>query len=215
MSTHPGSQRFFESTRGRVVDHLRRGPATVDDIAAALGLTDNAVRAHLSTLERDGFVRTDGVRRDGSVGKPAVLFRLDPAAEATLSRAYAPLLRAMLGALRQRLSPRGTRAVLREAGRRLAGGRPSAEGSLRERAAAGAAVLNELGGFATVDVSGGGSEVLIRGRGCALSEAVREDPRVCAAVTTMLAEVTGAAVRQRCEHGEFPQCCFELAAKGE
>ncbi|MHB1863060.1 MAG: helix-turn-helix transcriptional regulator [Gemmatimonadaceae bacterium] len=213
IATLPGSQRFFESTRGRVVDHLRRGPATVDEIAAALDLTDNAVRAHLITLERDGFARAYGVRRDGSVGKPAALFGLVPEAEAALSRAYAPLVRAMVGAIRRRLSPGGMRAVFREAGRRLATGRPPAEGSLRERAAFGAAVLNELGGMATVEGPGEASGFRIRGRGCPLSEAVREDPGVCTAVTTMLADLTGADVRQRCEHGEHPQCRFELAAK--
>ena len=186
----------------------------MDEIAAALGLTDNAVRAHLATLERDGFVHADGVRRGRSVGKPATLFVLVPDAEAALSRAYAPLVRAMLGAIRRRLSSGRMRAVLREAGRRLADGHPSAEGPLRERALFGAAVLNELGGRATVEGPSGGNEFSIRGRGCPLSEAVREDPGVCTAVTTMLAGLTGADVRQRCEHGEHPQCRFELAVKG-
>lgn len=213
MATLPGSHRFFESTRGRVVDHLRRGPATVEELAGALGLTDNAVRAHLATLERDGFVRAAGVRRAGAVGKPATLFELVPDAEAVLSRAYAPLARAMLGALRHRLPPSGMRAVLRDAGRRLAAGHAPADGSLRERAAVGAAALNELGGQTTVEAAGGGHGVRIQGCGCPLSEAVREDPGVCTAVATMLAELTGAAVHQRCEHGERPQCRFELASK--
>jgi predicted ArsR family transcriptional regulator len=47
---------FFESTRGRVVTLLRRSGRTVEELARELGLTDNGVRAHLATLERDGVV---------------------------------------------------------------------------------------------------------------------------------------------------------------
>ena len=54
------SNRFLSSTRGQVVQLLRRGEATVNELAAALSLTDNAVRSHLSTLERDGLVSTVG-----------------------------------------------------------------------------------------------------------------------------------------------------------
>jgi predicted ArsR family transcriptional regulator len=48
------NQRFFASTRGRIVTLLRRSSHTVEELAQALDLTDNAVRAHLATLERDG-----------------------------------------------------------------------------------------------------------------------------------------------------------------
>ena len=60
------NQRFFTSTRGRIVTLLRRASRTVDELAAALDLTDNAVRAHLATLERDGIVQQRGARRGGS-----------------------------------------------------------------------------------------------------------------------------------------------------
>lgn len=48
-------QRFFESTRGRIIMLLRRASRTVEEVAQELDLTDNAVRAHLTTLERDGL----------------------------------------------------------------------------------------------------------------------------------------------------------------
>ncbi|HZA91639.1 MAG TPA: winged helix-turn-helix domain-containing protein, partial [Gemmatimonadales bacterium] len=72
-------QRFFASTRGRVVTLLRDGHTTVEDLARALNLTDNAVRTHLSALERDGLVVQSGLRR--GVGKPAYTYVLTPDAE--------------------------------------------------------------------------------------------------------------------------------------
>src|SRR3712207_7925006 len=42
-------KRFFESTRGRIVTLLRRSGRTVEELARALGLTDNGVQDRKST----------------------------------------------------------------------------------------------------------------------------------------------------------------------
>ena len=78
MTAGGRDERFFASTRGQVVALLRRGNRTVEELAQALGLTDNAVRAHLATLERDGLVRQAGLR--GGPSKPAYAYALTPAA---------------------------------------------------------------------------------------------------------------------------------------
>src|SRR5207253_7380278 len=59
----PANQRFLDTTRGRVAALLRCEGRTVEELAQALDLTDNAVRAHLAILERDDLVRQAGVRR--------------------------------------------------------------------------------------------------------------------------------------------------------
>ncbi len=210
MSAPPGSRPFAETTRGRIIERLRRGARTVDELAQELGLTDNAVRAHLATLERDDMVGVAGSRRGGGAGKPAILYEASAEAEAALSHAYVPLLQALLSALDRRLTPAQLRALFRDAGRRLAAGRPTAGGSLRDRAAFAAAVLDELGGSASVEPAGAGYQVV--GCGCPASLAVAEQPAVCIAVETMLQAVTGAEVRRQCEHGPRPQCRFEVSA---
>jgi DNA-binding CsgD family transcriptional regulator len=53
-------RKFFVSTRGRIVTLLRCTGRTVEELARALGLTDNGVRSHLAILERDGIVRQHG-----------------------------------------------------------------------------------------------------------------------------------------------------------
>src|SRR5215471_5815189 len=65
MSFMQKNLRFFTSTRGKIVTLLRRESQTVEELARALDLTDNAVRAHLMVLERDGLVRQRGSRRGG------------------------------------------------------------------------------------------------------------------------------------------------------
>ena len=209
MSTADLGKRFFETTRGQVVGLLRRGSRTVEELARALGLTDNAVRSHLSTLERDGIVRPDGVRRGPGAGKPAVLYEVHPEAEPFFSRAYVPVLTTMLDVLVAELPAERTDVLLREVGRRLAGdvgGR--ARGSLRDRARAAAAVLEALGG--EVDVIEADGMLRLQGHGCPLSAAVSRQPQVCHAVETLVAEIMGTPVREVCDRTGRPCCRFEV-----
>ncbi|HEU5431514.1 MAG TPA: ArsR family transcriptional regulator, partial [Thermomicrobiales bacterium] len=90
MPTTEWDRRFFASTRGQVVTLLRQGERTVDDLARALGLTDNAVRAHLTALERDGLIRQGEPRRTG--GKPAFTWTLAPAADRLFPKPYGAVL---------------------------------------------------------------------------------------------------------------------------
>lgn len=213
--TIPGfGNRFLETTRGRIVRLLRRARHTVDELAAELGLTDNAVRAHLASLERDGLVRTDGVRRSPGAGKPATVYDINPDVEPYLSRAYAPLLTALLGALGTRLSAAELRDVMGDVGHRLARAQPqptSAAFDVRVQSAA--AVLVALGAEATVERSAAG--VTIRGSSCPVSVAVSERPEVCRALETLLADLTGAEVRECCDRSGRPRCRFEIAAPPE
>ena len=158
-------RRFLESTRGQVVLLLRRGARTVEELAQALGLTDNAVRSHLAALERDGLVRQDGVRRGPGAGKPATIYELHPDADPLLSRAYPPVLKTMLDVMLEQLPRDRSEAMLHEVGRRLAagvGGR--AAGSSAARTEAAANVLRALGG--DVEVVEEQGRLVIRSSGC-------------------------------------------------
>lgn len=211
-STGP-AQRFLDSTRGQVVALLRRGARTVEQLAGALGLTDNAIRSHLATLERDGLVRQSGVRRVAGAGKPALLYSLDPDAEPLLSSAYPPVLATLVDVLVSELPAARADALLEETGRRLAGavgGR--ARGDLAARVNAAAGALASLGG--DVEVQHVDDGLLIRGHGCPLSAAVARRPATCRAVRALVGEIVGAPAEERCDHGERPRCAFHVARAG-
>jgi predicted ArsR family transcriptional regulator len=203
-------QKFGKSTRGRVVALLRRGARSVEDLAAALGLTDNAVRAQLATLEKDGVISAAGIRRDGSVGKPATLYDIDPAAHTLFSAAYAPTLAALVTELGKRMKPAELEAILRDVGKRLAPESTKAttpEGRVR----AAAALLAELGGDADLVKTADG--VTIRAYGCPLAQAVSARPETCRAVEQLLSEVSGAKVREHCDRSHaLPHCRFDITA---
>ena len=205
------NKRFFESTRGRIVSLLRRSHRTVDELAAELDLTDNAVRMHLASLEQDGVVRQEGVRRLGAVGKPATVYEVAPEAEPSFSSAYVPLVQSILGVLAERVPPAELDALMRDVGRRLAVALEAAPASrsLRARVELASQLLNDLGGVTTVEETRGA--LRIRGWGCPLSAAVRTRPEVCVAVQTLLTELVGSEVSECCQHGDRPSCCFAVA----
>jgi predicted ArsR family transcriptional regulator len=197
------------TTRGQIVALLRGGSRSVDELAAELGLTDNAVRVHLGILQREEIVRAAGVRREGSVGKPAVLYEIAPEAQPLFSRAYAPLLAALLSELRAHAKPGELRRLLKRVGRRMASGE-GANGTLEARVRAGSHLLNELGGASEVEREA--DAFVIRGHGCPLSQAVDACPETCGAVEQMLAEAIGARVVESCDRRGPPNCQFRVTA---
>jgi len=201
-------QQFFESTRGQIVNLLRRTRQTVDDLAAALGLTDNAVRAHLVRLERDGLVQQRGLRRGER--RPALVYELTSEAEQLFPKAYAPALRSLLEVIADRGPTADLQAIAREAGRRLGAGKQVAAGDMRARLGAAAHVLSGLGGLTEVDGTGDG-RLELRGYACPFGELVTPHPELCSLAESLVAEVSGIAVRETCirAEGEPPRCRFQ------
>jgi predicted ArsR family transcriptional regulator len=209
MASPLWSESFLGSTRGRVLTLLRAGPATVEELAKELELTDNAVRVHLAALERDGLVRSRGPRREGAVGKPATLYEVTVAAETALSRAYVPLLTSLLTTLGDRTPTRELRSIMRDVGKRLGDVHQTRNTSLTARVEAGSELLNSLGGV--TQVKRDGKTLRIQGASCPLSVAVSVRPEVCEAVRAMLTGVVGAEVTECCSRGERNQCSFAVS----
>ena len=206
-------RRFLSTTRGQVVTLLSRSARTVEELAAALGVTDNAVRSHLSVLERDGLVRQHGVRRSG--GKPAYVYDVTPVADQLFPKAYGPVLGLVLDVLVEQLPPDTVEGLLHDVAVRLVAQSAAAAhrgGSAGDRLARAVAVLEELGGSVEVeDERTKNGKVRLRAYGCPLASVVPRHPEVCQMLESALAEVIGAPVTECCEREGRPRCCFEVA----
>jgi predicted ArsR family transcriptional regulator len=202
-------EKFFESTRGQIVTLLRRSGRTVEDLARALSLTDNGVRAHLAILERDGIVRQRGsVRRSSGGGKPAYVYELTQEAEDLFPKAYEPALRRLLDVLSDQLGPEEAEALLGSVGRRLAEEHSVRATDARAGLEVAVEVLNELGGLAELEERDGA--LVIRGYSCPLAGVTPDHPEVCRMAETLIAELAGVPVHERCDRGERPRCCFGI-----
>ena len=209
MNDLPWRTRFLQSTRGQILTLLRAQDRTVDELATQLQLTDNAVRAHLVSLERDSFVRQIGTR--AGTRKPHALYAVTPAVEAFFPKPYGPLLDLVLVSVSRRLATPDLRRAMREVGRKIA-----AQMSLnltgktrKQRINAAVKVLGELGGTASVENVNGND--VIRGRGCPIAAATANHPHACLIAESLLTEIIGAPVKECCQRGPNPSCCFGIA----
>lgn len=205
--TTPWNHRFFATTRGQLILLLRRASRTVEELAQALHLTDNAVRAHLATLERDGLVAQQGVRR-GS-GKPAFVYALAPEAERLFPKAYEAVLHQLLDVLEEQLPPTQVEEFIRATGRSLGKTLPTPAGDLRMRLCVATETLNELGGLAELEEA---EEVFwIQGQLCPLATLVPDHPLMCQLAEALLGELVGKPVEEHCARGEAPHCHFAVS----
>jgi predicted ArsR family transcriptional regulator len=202
------AQEAFRGTRGRILALLRQSALTANEIAAQVGLTHNAVRGHLTVLQRDGVVREAGWQRGAS--RPAVLYEVVPEAEAGFSKAYIPFVAHLMRVLQEELRQGELDQIMNLVGRRLASEWPRFRGSFAERVEGASALLADLGAVNQAEREG--DHFVIRGRHCLLSAAVHGRPEVCRAMQTVLADLLEAPVRECCERGERPRCCFEIGA---
>lgn len=194
------------STRSRLLDLLRRRRRTIPELAAEVGISGNAVRTHLSALERDGMVEGAGVRRDTG-GKPARVYDITGDTEELFPKAYGPVLSGLLEEIEERQGREALLELLRGVGARVAAGVP-AEGDVGARVETAAAVLRSLG--ADLDVEREDEGWLLRGYGCPLSAVVAEHHEACALVEELVATVVGRPVRECCARGERSRCAFRI-----
>ena len=201
--------RLLESTRGRILERLRSREYTVNDLAAELELTDNAIRAHLLSLERDGLIRQS--RTQPGFRKPHAVYALTAEAEQVFPKAYGALLDLVLTTFSRKLTPKEVRAGMRDVGKQVAKEHlPEVEGKGRgQRIKAALSILQELGGAATFHESEG--KHFIRGNGCPLAAATADHPEACLIAESLLSRIIGVRVKERCIHSGSPSCCFEIS----
>jgi predicted ArsR family transcriptional regulator len=207
MSLPRQNPHLVAGSRGQIINMLRRASQTVEELAQALGLTDNAVRAHLTTLERDGLIQASGRRR--GVSKPAALYGLTAAAEELFAKAYIPVLRELLEELNARLPSEELEAVLFATGRRLAAQWPHPQGALQERLKAAVTILNALGGLEELEQRQ--DTYVIHGYSCPLAAVVPGHPACCRLTRALLVELVGSPVLEQCVRNEKPSCHFVVS----
>jgi predicted ArsR family transcriptional regulator len=201
-------ERLFKSTRGRILDLLRTRDRTVNELAEDLHLTDNAVRAHLASLERDRLVAQSGFKP--GIRKPHTTYALGPEAEQLFPKAYGRLVSLLMSIFSRQVEPKNLRAGMRIAGRKVAQEHLSGlQGKTRQqRIDAALGILKELGGAASFREENG--KHFVYGNGCPISAATANHPEACLLAESLLTEIIGSPVKEHCIRGPTPSCRFEV-----
>ena len=197
MQHAPASLSGFRGLRAELLVALKKAgrPLTAKELAAHFQLTANALRRHLKSLEDDELV---AYRREvRGVGAPVFAYSLTEAGQALFPQGYAPVLTAVLEAVRETQGPEGVVAVLRRHWARLADDATGrlAELPLAERAQLVAELRTSQGYMAEAEASGP-AEATIREHHCAIRDVAEQFPEICAAEQELLERLLGVPVER-------------------
>lgn len=204
------ADRFFQTTRGKIVSELRRrGSASATDLARSFGLSPNAVRQQLMVLERDGLVAETAVRRGPT--KPTFEFSLTPDADKLFPQAYDKMLSAVLRELRSQFGPAGVQRVFEGLSRRaIERARLTVTADEPEAKVAQLTdMLRKSGVVAEYSLIDGG--FALHEHNCPYSNAAKENPEVCQVIHHVIDETLGGEHHQTeslARGGK--ECRFEL-----
>jgi predicted ArsR family transcriptional regulator len=181
--------RFFETTRGRIVGALReRRAASAFDLAAEFGLSPNAIRQQLVILERDGLIAGRSVRRGRT--KPTVEYSLTAEAQRYFPQRYDKMLNAVLREIRVAGGDDAVKAVFQRIGKRSAERLvpPGEATPPEERLEALVTVLKATGVTADLQKTQDGT-LILHEHTCPYASVVAENPEACSAIHTILDSV--------------------------
>jgi len=189
----------------------RRGEATVDQLAAALGLTVSAIRQHLAALTELGLVvSTEAPRAPGRRGRPTQVHHLTAAAEPLFPKAYGELTNQLLGYLDEESV---TQVFLRRRDDRIRAGqgRLARKRSFADRVGELAAILDEDGYLASFEQVGR-DRFLVTEHNCAILSVAREHPHACSSEIDFIRAVLPEATVERTTHmvAGAHSCTYEI-----
>lgn len=184
------ADRFFQTTRGKIVAELRRcRSASAVDLATVFGLSPNAIRQQLIVLERDGLVLERSVRRGPT--KPTYEFSLTPESEKLFPQHYDRMLSAVLREVRDQQGAAGVKLIFDGIAKRTSE-------KARDRVTAGDVegklsqltdLLRDQGVVADYSLIDGG--FALHEHNCPYGNVVKEHPEVCSVIHRVLDDTIG------------------------
>ncbi len=182
--------RLLGQPRAQIVTVLRDEPCSVAQLADHLGISEVAVRRHLTVLEDEGFVTSRTVKHEGR-GRPAAWYELTEDAEQLFPHRYDRLASEMLDFLTEEHGRAGLRAFLRWRLEREAAELREAVTAedLHERLGQLAHALSDAGFAAEVQPTPDGFR-LVQNH-CTIADVAKEHPEVCAYEAAAFSKVLG------------------------
>lgn len=198
-------------TRVEVLELLRRkGRSSAEAIAADLGVTTNAVRQHLTNLERDGFVVSQPEK--SGRGRPSLYFGLTEKADSVFPKRYGQLATMVL----QEVQEMGGPEALDELFARVAGRHADAiagdmEGlAFDEKLHRVVAWIGRAGTLAEQTETPEGVKITIHN--CPFRNTALKFPQVCSITPHLISQLIGTNVSQaESIHRHDPFCSFVVA----
>src|SRR3979411_2150467 len=196
------------TTRMEVLELLRRkSHASAETIAADLGITPNAVRQHLTNLERDGFVVS--TQKKSRRGRPSLLFSLTERADSVFPKRYGQLATMVLQEVQEMGGPDALDEVFQRVAQRHASAiEKDLEGlEFDAKMQRVVAWIGRAGTLAEQTPTAEGMKVTIHN--CPFRNTALKFPQVCTITPQLMSRLLGTAISQADSiHRHDPYCSF-------
>ncbi|TMB43699.1 MAG: hypothetical protein E6J53_07930, partial [Chloroflexi bacterium] len=184
-----------------------KGRCSAETIATDLGVTPNAVRQHLTNLERDGLVQSRPER--SGRGRPSLMFKLTERADAVFPKRYGQLATMVLQEVQEMGGPEALDEVFARVAARHAGAiEKDLEGlDFDDKMRRVVSWIGRAGTLAEQTETAEGLKVTIHN--CPFRNTALKFPQVCTITPQLISRLTGAAVSQaESIHRRDPYCSF-------
>ena len=196
------------STRMEILELLRRrGRCSAETIAGDLGVTPNAIRQHLTNLERDGLVVSQPER--SGRGRPALLFALTERADSVFPKRYGQLATMVLQEVQEMGGPEALDEVFARVAARHASAIERDLGGLGfdEKLNRVVSWIGRAGTLVEQSESPEGVKVTIHN--CPFRNTALKFPQVCTITPQLISRLIGTSVSQSDSiHRRDPYCSF-------
>lgn len=204
-------ERTFDS-RGRILEHLtKRGPSSVADLIAELGLTGVTIRHHLGEMRRQGLIAAPAARRRRGRGRPVLVYAVTHQARGLPPGNHLELALHVLLAAREQLSSADLERLMVAAGEHL-GRLPNSRSALSPKARRRQAVrfLDDRGYYPSYYTAIAGSARLLLAQ-CPYLTAAESCPAVCVFDRALVRSLFGSEVNLTARIiDRDPGCVFEF-----
>jgi len=208
---HAAIEALSETRRDILLYIKHRGGATIAELAAHLGISDEGTRQHLIHLERSGWImRRDARDTAGRSGRPASVYLVSPNGEVFFPKNYEELTVALIDTVVDLYGEQALRAALtRITDQKVNSWTRRLEGrSLDEKLELLKDYYRQDDEFVSVHCDGGAAIIQ---RNCPFLNVARSRPAFCSTTVCVLTRLLGYEVRRRrtFQHGDA--CCeFEV-----
>lgn len=183
----------MQATRQQILGTLKRsGRATVDQLAAAQGLSPVTIRHHLAILMDDGLVEAEKERK--GPGRPRFLYKLTPAAQEVSPKTYHILADRLLEQIVSQNDRRTAAQMFRDMANQLMADRMEGlEGQPLEARTEALSRLLDQEGFQP-ELESQGAEIILKEMECPYFYVAKRHPEVCSLDLHLIRGMSGASV---------------------
>lgn len=199
------------STRSAILREIKnRGIANQGELAGTLGITREAVRQHLASLEEQGIIEHESLSSEGR-GRPTQGYRVTEAGEHQFPKFYDVLSLSLIRAMADRQGDEGMKIVLQEVtDAQVAAWQPRMEGkSLRERMQELRDIYFDNDPYTSIERDDDGA--MLVEHNCPYLTVATEEPRLCSVTVSTLQRLLGVEVErtERFQVGDG-RCVFRI-----